>query len=94
MTQEQERTPREGDKARTDLETAADPLPTLALPAPDISRLAINLLNSTFEQVAEDSRMMGLVAVVRRQTPAVKGTRWVGSMLSRRNASNSRRHTR
>lgn len=93
MTQEQVRTPREGDKARTDVETTAEPLPTLALPAPDISRLAINLLNSTFGQAAEDSRMVGLVAVVQRQTPAVKGTRCVGSMLSRRNPSNSRRHT-
>lgn len=93
MTQKQVRTPREGAKARTDVETTTEPLPTLGLPAPAISRLGINLLDPTFEPAAEDSRMVELVPVVRRQTPVAKGTRWVGPMLSRRNTSNYHRHT-
>ncbi len=92
MTQQQVRKQGDDEKARTDVDTIAKRLATLALPAPDISRLAINLLNPTSEQAAEDNRKMELVPVVRRQAPAVKGTRRVGSMLSGRNTLNSQRH--
>ncbi len=92
MNQQQIRKQGEDGKARTDVETTAERRPTLAPSAPDMSLLAINLLKPTFERAAEVSRKMELVPEVRRQAPAVKGTRWAGSMLSRRNSSNYHRH--
>jgi hypothetical protein len=92
MAEQQVRKQGEDGKARTGVETTAEPRPIPATPAPDISLLAINLLKPTFERAAEVSRKMELVPVVRRQAPAVKGTRWAGSMLSRRNSSNYHRH--
>ncbi len=92
MNQQQIRKQGGDGKARTDVETTAEPRPTLAPPAPDMSLLAINLLKPTFERAAEASRKMELVPVVRRQAPAVKDTRRAGSMLSRRNSSNYHRH--